>query len=217
MAKPKHDLWSVVSDVTQLADGQIVYIGGVAVFAHSLVNRLAPELTHDADAAISMVAGQTLRETGELVANKRLGKSQITLDGIEVDLYIERHNKLRIDYADLAQFAVTVDVEANGTTQHVPTATLGHLLLLKLDALEARGHSAAGAKDRRDVARILIMLGRTSDDEDRDLVVGHATKADAAAILAVLKSTAFMEIASRNAKRAAEWRAIAQRFAERLR
>jgi predicted nucleotidyltransferase len=209
------DLWKVVADLARLLDNEIVFIGGVAVYVHTLKHGagLPPEMTHDADAAISLVASGTVRDHKEFVTNKRLKKAQITVDDIEVDLYVERHSGLRFDYVELEQYAARASI---GKAHNVQIASLGHLLILKLDALRSRGASSHGAKDRRDVAKILVMLATRADDEDLQLVVGSATGADISAIARVLKSTAFMEVAKRNAQAASKLRAKGQLFLDRV-
>ncbi len=211
------DLWKIVNDLVSLTDGEIVFIGGIAVHAHSAKSGLPLETTHDADAAISLAASGTVREHEEFVTNKRLGKAQIKVGDVDVDLYVERNNKLRFDYAVLAQFAESASVGRAGSFQ---IAALGHLLLLKIDALRSRGHSAHGAKDRRDVAKILVMSGEClikGDEEALHIVVGHSTDSDLSLMQQVLKSTAFMEITKQNAQAAARLRNKAQPFVDRLR
>lgn len=211
------DLWKIVNDLVALTDGEIVFIEGLAVYAHSTKSSLTPEGTHDADAAISLSASGTVRDHEEFVTNKRLGKAQIKVDGVDVDLYIEHNNKLRFDYADLAQYAERTSV---GRAKDFQVAAPGHLLLLKLEALRARSHSAHGAKDQRDIAKILVILGErliSGDVEGLQLVVGHVTNADMSLIQRVLKSTAFMEITKRNAQAAARLRSKAQMFVGRVR
>jgi hypothetical protein len=211
------DLWKIVADLVALTDGEIVFIGGVAVHAHSAKSGLPLEATHDADAAISLSASGTVRDHEEFVTNKRLGKAQIKIGDVDVDLYVERNNKLRFDYAELAQHATRAAV---GRARDFQIASLGHLLLLKIDALRSRGHSAHGAKDRRDVAKILVRAGGClieGNEEDLQIVVGHATNADMATMQQVLKSTALMEITGRNAQAAARLRSKAQSFIDRVR
>ena len=210
------DLWKIVADLVALTDGEIVFIGGIAVYAHSSMGGLPLETTHDADAAISLSASGTVRDHEEFVTNKRLGKAQIKVAGIDVDLYVEHNSKLRVDYAELAQYAARATI---GKARDFQIAALGHLLLLKIDALHARGHSGHGAKDRRDISKILVMAQDRlvkGDEDDLQLVIGGAVGSDIAAMQQVLKSTAFMEITKRNAQAAAKLRAKVQAFVDRV-
>jgi hypothetical protein len=198
-------LWKIVRDLIKISDGEIVFIGGIAVYLHAARRRAAklpPETTHDVDAALSLVAAGSMRDELEVVPNPRLKKAQVKIGEIDVDLYVEYQNGLRFDYQELAQYATTA--------RKLKIAALGHLLLLKIDAYLARSTSARGAKDRRDIAKILVLLADASK-EQRDLVIGHAVTADLKVVAEVLKSSAFMEIAKHNAKIAAELRKRAQR------
>jgi predicted nucleotidyltransferase len=205
------DLWKVTADVAKLTDGECVFIGGVAVYVYTKRSGagMIPETTHDVDASITIAASGTLRDHKLLTQNKRLKKAQITVDGIEVDIYVEHQNNLRFDYAELATYAETASI---GKAVDIQLASLPHLLLLKLDALRSRGASEHGDKDRRDVAKLLVILGDRDDPTDLDLVIGNAIKADFSTITQAIKSTAFMEIARRNAQAAAKLRDKAQRF-----
>jgi len=209
------DLWKVVADVAKLTDGECVFIGGVAVYVYTRQSRtgLIPEVTHDVDASITIAASGTLRDHQLLTQNKRLKKAQISVDGIEVDIYVEHQNSLRFDYAELAMYAETATI---GKAVDIQLASPPHLLLLKLDALRSRGASEHGDKDRRDVAKLLVILADRDAPTDLNLLIGNATRADFTTIAQVIKSTAFMEIARRNAQDAAKLRNKVQRFNDLL-
>ena len=205
------NLWKVVADVAKLTNGECVFIGGVAVYVYTQRSAagMIPEATHDVDASITIAASGTLRDYQLLTQNKRLRKAQITVHGIEVDIYVEHQNKLRFDYAELAMYA---EIASIGRASNIQLASLPHLLFLKLEALRDRSASQHGDKDRRDVAKILVILSDRNDPMDLDLVIGNATKADLSAITGIIKSTAFMEVTRRNAQAAAKLRGKAQHF-----
>ena len=209
------DLWRIVADLNRLCDGQVVFIGGVAVQALTqklgVAHGLPPEATHDVDMSITIAASGTLRDQKLLTPNKRLKKGQITVDGVEVDIYVEYQNDLRFDYTELATYAELFSI---GKAVDVKITSIGHLILLKLDALKARASSAHGAKDRRDIAKLLVM--GADRDEDVQIVIGAATSADISAVQRVLKSTAFTEITQGNAQAAAKLRIKAEKFIERV-
>lgn len=209
------DLWRAVARVVELTDGECVFIGGVAVYVYTQRSGSAmiPENTNDVDTSITAAAKGSLRDLCLLVENKRLKKAQATIEGVEVDVYVEYQNGLRFDYSELAMYSEAGSI---GHAVGIKLASLPHLLFLKLDALRSRGASAHGNKDRRDVAKILVMLGDRNDQTDLDLFIGNSTKADLSAIARVIKSTAFMEIARRNAQVAAKLRAKAQAFIDRV-
>lgn len=196
------DVWKVARAVAKLSDGEIVLIGGVATFLH--IQRrpkvdLPLEATHDVDATISAVASSSLRDRYEFTENPRLHKVQIRVDDIDVDLYPQHISRLRFSYLDLAPYAQRY--------RGFQIAAIPHILLLKLDAIADRGTSSKGAKDRRDVAKLLVLL-RTSP-QARKLLAGLAAPSDLVNLRAVVKSSAFMEIVHGNAKAASVLRTLA--------
>lgn len=209
------DLWSIVADLDRLCGREVVFIGGVAVQALTqklgAAHGLPPESTHDVDMSVTIAASGALRDKNLLTPNKRLKKAQITVSGVEVDVYVEHQSGLRFDYTDLATYAERLSI---GKAVNVQIAAIPQLILLKLDALKARASSAHGAKDRRDLAKLFVM--GADRDEDILLAVGSATSEDISAMQRVLKSTAFTEIARGNAQAAAKLRAKAEKFVERV-
>lgn len=103
--------------------------------------------THDADLYVSLASWAAIRDAYVVVPNRRLSQHQITIDGVELDLYLEHNNALRVDFSDLVEASVVID--------GARVACVEHLLLLKLSALRERWGSEHGAKDRRDVAMLL--------------------------------------------------------------
>jgi hypothetical protein len=211
----KKDVWHIVADLHSLCDGQVVFIGGVAVQALTqklgAAHGLPSEATHDVDMAVTIAASGALRDKKLLTPNKRLKKAQITVSAVEVDVYVEYQSGLRFDYTELATYAERLSI---GKAVKVQIASIGHLVLLKLDALGARASSAHGAKDRRDLAKLFVM--GSDRDEDIQIVVGAATGADVSAMQRVLKSTAFTEITRGNAQAASKLRIKAEKFVERV-
>jgi hypothetical protein len=210
----KANLWAVVAKLNKELDEEIVFIGGVAVYAYTLYSQagILPEMTHDVDAAITISASAQLRDDREgnlFVKNARLKKAQVTMDGVDVDIYIEHQNNLRFDYPDLAMYANTASVEK---AHDFRLASLPHLLFLKIEAYRSR----AGEKDQRDIAKILVLLDASENQGDFDLVLGNITKTDHLAISRIIKSSAFMEIARNNAQAASKLRARAQNFIDRV-
>lgn len=126
-----------------------VFIGGVAVYLHAVNGRRASqvEVSHDADVMVSLSDLSSLRDEVEVVSNRRLGKHQVVVDGVEVDVYVERQNGLAVPYDEL--FA--------GADEHgsLRAACPEHLLVLKLAAYASRRESAKGDKDARDLVRLL--------------------------------------------------------------
>lgn len=197
------DVWKVASDVAKLSDGEIVFIGGLATYLH--IQRrpkagLPLEATHDVDASISAVASSSLRDQYEFTENPRLHKVQVRVDDVDVDLYPQHISRLRFAYIDLAPYAQRY--------RGFKIAAIPHILLLKIDAIEDRGSSGKGAKDRRDAAKLLVLL--RGSPQARKLLAGLAAPSDLTALRAVMKSPAFLEIARSNAKVASVLRKKAQ-------
>ena len=197
------DVWEVSRAVAKLANGEIVFIGGTATYLH--VQRrpkagLPLEATHDVDASISAVASSSLRDSYEFTENPRLHKVQIRVDNIDVDLYPQHISQLRFSYLDLAPYAQAY--------RGFKIAAIPHILLLKVDAIESRGTSKKGAKDRRDAAKLLVLL--YGSPQARALLAGLAARSDLFALRTVMKSPAFMEIVHGNAKAASVLRKKAE-------
>lgn len=201
------DVWKVARAVAKLADGEIVFIGGLATYLH--VQRrpkagLPLEATHDVDASISAVASSSLRDSYEFTENPRLHKVQIRVENIDVDLYPQHIGQLRFSFLDLAPYAQTY--------RGLKIAAIPHILLLKIAAIESRGASQKGAKDRRDVAKLLVLL--YGSPQARTLLAGLAARSDLHDLRAVMKSPAFMEITHGNAKTASVLRKRAEEALE---
>jgi len=200
-------VWGVVKQVTSGFAEDCVLIGGVAVYLHTKEAarpEIPVEFTQDADMYIGQHAWPDLRDAYVVVPNRRLSKHQITVGDVEVDLYIEHHNKLRVEYADLALAAVVIE--------GIRVAALEHLLLLKLAALADRGSSPHGQKDRRDVAKILVLL----NDTPPHYLLAQGGDDDVDLLDVVLKSSAFLEIPDDNAHAATRLRKQATTFVTKL-
>jgi len=202
--------WNRVRAVVQILSedygNDFIVIGGVGVYLHARQSDVLPEeFTHDVDAFVTAAAYSEMRDVYEVVMNRRLSKAQITVDGIEVDLYPEHQNRLRFDFGELAFHAEEIE--------GIHVASLEHLLFLKLTAAGDRWNSSHGAKDRRDVAKILVLL----DDVAPKIGIAAVTEIDLQLLDAVLQSTAFMELAKRNAKQAKDLRQLATHYVRALR
>jgi predicted nucleotidyltransferase len=197
---------AAVIELTGLFPEDIIVIGGVAVYLHALASSsgLPVETTHDVDLMVALATWSDIREGYDVVTNRRLSKHQLTLGDVEVDLYVERNHGLRVGYADLAEHAVIL----NG----IRVTGLEHLLLLKLGAAIARFHSAHGEKDRRDLAKVLVLLCGT----EPDIVLAQASDADIEMLDKTLASNAFYEITNKNAQQASRLKKKASLFVARL-
>ena len=168
----------------------VVFIGGVGVYLHALDKakaNLPPESSHDADFMISFADYGTLKDLEELTPNQRLAKHQMIVDGVEFDVYVERLNRLVVPYDEV--YAHSIEIEG------IRVACLEHLLILKLEAFQDREHSSKGIKDRRDVAKIGLLLGRKFE---RELVLPYLRPELEDRLRDIAKSTVFLELGDKN-------------------
>lgn len=142
-----------------------VFIGGVAVAAHaSRLGSAFLESSHDGDLYLSLQGKFEMRDRFVMHHNKRLNKDSVTIEGEDLDVYVEHNNSLGIDYAEL--FASSEDIDG------IRVAALEHLLVLKLDAAMDRQGTPKGEKDIRDIARIVALL----DHPREPLLAKHMTE-----------------------------------------
>jgi hypothetical protein len=186
----------IIDTCLQLSEGygDTVFIGGVAVYLHMSERTLRSvrlEASHDADFMISFAGYGQMKDEVEITFNPRLGKHQMVLDGVEFDMYVERLHRLVVPYDEAyAQSAMVGPI-------HV--ACLEHLLVLKLEAFESRGHSSKGDKDSRDLVKIGLLLG---DRMRKDLVQPYIRKELVAHLRDIAKSAIFFELCEHNAHEA---------------
>jgi hypothetical protein len=177
----------------------IVFIGGVAVYLHTLKrasSAIPLEASHDADFTISFSGYDFLKDAAEITATPRLAKHQMVVDDVEFDVYVERLNRLVVPYDEI--FAHKDVVEGIGV------ACLEHLLVLKLEAFAKREHSTKGDKDRRDVVKIGLLLGRKAR---RSLIRPYMRAELASRLEDIARSAIFTELCGRNAHVAKKMRA----------
>jgi hypothetical protein len=186
----------------------IVFIGGVAVYLHWMERTrpdMEPDVSHDADFMISLAEYGILKDAEEITPTARLAKHQMIVDGVEFDIYVERLHRLVVPYDEA--FTHSIEIE------HTRVACLEHLLVLKLEALESRGHSSKGEKDRRDVVRIGLLLGRKLD---RSLIDTYMRKDLIGLLHDLAKSTIFFDMCEHNAHAAKKARSAFSTFTSNL-
>jgi hypothetical protein len=185
------NLWKQVHIVSEWFPDGAVFIGGIAVYLHTMAARpvraRSPipragdpwmEFSHDADMYIGFTDLTDLRDLENLTPNRRLSKTQFIKSGAEFDVYVERQHTLRVKYDDAVTNSTVID--------HVRVACLEHLLLLKIDAYNDRKGSAKGDKDQRDIVRIVHALQRSMHNKR---FAGYATYDDITALDVTSKST----------------------------
>lgn len=154
--KYEHDEWSKINkfidELTKWFPDGLVFIGGIAVFYHciSSSHKELAETSHDIDFALRLIDFDDLRDLEDVSYNPRLVKHTFSKDDLEFDVYVERRNKLPIDFSDLYAKSELI--------QGVRVACSEHLLLLKVVSFKDRGGSAKGDKDKRDLVRIMLSM-----------------------------------------------------------
>ena len=195
-------LIGVVTEVGQLYD-DLVYIGGIAVYLHSINHestRQYAESTTDADLYISLSNLSDLRSIEELTQNPRLGKQEFQKDGFSFDVYAERQCNLPVPYAFVAAHAVIYD--------RVKVASIEDLLVLKLEAAAARHASEHGRKDAKDIIRLLLLASEGPFDIERSTAFmqdKHFKRLEA-----IVQGAEFMSLAAGNSKTAKALRGKAE-------
>jgi len=192
------DLWAGIDDLTA-SFPSIVFIGGVAVYLH-VAHRDLPEgfieYSHDGDFCISLADFSDLRNYEDVTANRRLNKHQIIKRGIDFDIYLEQQSGLRVGYADLQFHSDQID--------DVRVACIEHLLLLKIDAYQDRKGSQKGAKDERDLIRIMSLCA--ADSVRSNVLAPYLTEESVELLATVQRSREFLTICQGNAHAASQLR-----------
>jgi hypothetical protein len=183
----------------------VVFIGGVAVYLHAMHADspiISPESSHDADFMISFAGYGDLKDAEEITYNARLGKHQAVVWGVELDIYVERLNRLVVPYDEVAAYAEDIG--------QIRLACLEHLLVLKLEAYDSRWHSSKGEKDRMDIVKIGLLLGK---DSRLGLIQPYMRDGLARRLGDIARSSVFHELCKRNAHEAKRVRSMFEKFA----
>jgi len=179
----------------------IIFIGGIAVYLHSINNgstRTLAEFTHDADFYISMADMSDLRDIEEVVANRRLSKHQLIKRGFEFDIYTERHSALLVPYDQIIAHSVQYD--------ELRVASLEHLIVLKLEAYRDRCDSSKGQKDAKDLIRLALITSARKKPLVKDLIIGYLSEEHMKLLERVKRGPEFMSLAKGNSKEAKSMR-----------
>jgi hypothetical protein len=183
-----------------------VFIGGVAVYLHAINNprtKASAEASHDADFMLALADFGDLRDSDEVVPNRRLSKHQLIRGGVEFDVYVERQNTLIIPFDEASAHAVAYGA--------IRVACLEHLLVLKLEAFRDRVGSAKGDKDARD----LVTIARIAGGKARASLASPFLREDhLKALDRVAASPVFTYIAKGNAHEAKAIRTTFNHFVE---
>lgn len=173
----------------------IVFIGGIAVYLHSINNEITKELaefTHDADFYISLADMADLRDHEQVTANRRLSKHQLIKRGFEFDIYTERQSALIVPYDQVSAYALSYEC--------LRVASLEHLLVLKLEAYRDRHQSSKGKKDAKDLIRIGLIAAGKGRAFRADLCLGHLHSVHTDLLKKIALGPEFLSLARGNAK-----------------
>lgn len=179
----------------------IVFIGGIAVYLHSINTdnvRLLAEFTHDADFYISLADMADLRDADEVISNRRLSKHQLIKRGFEFDIYTERHSALLVPYDQAMAHAIIYD--------NLRVASLEHLLALKLEAYRDRCSSRKGEKDAKDIIRLALVAGSPGKSIDLEICKAYLRDDHLALLKRISKGPEFLALAKGNSKEAKHFR-----------
>lgn len=169
-------LLEAVSEIQEWFPEGVVFIGGIAVYAHAADDEETADMaaqSHDADFMILLPDFVDLRDIEALTPNRGLDKQMFLKNGFEFDVYVEGQHDLAIPAAE----AVAESMTKSGLRVACPE----HLLVLKAKAMRDRKGSPKGDKDEDDIVRILLVangieasrLTRLTDEmiEDLELAV----------------------------------------------
>lgn len=205
------DFNSLMEESLQISKqhGDVIFIGGIAVYLHTINNKYQEiaEATRDADIYVSMNCLSSLRDVEEVFNNSRLSKSEFQRAGFSFDVYTQHQSRLIIPY----------DVVEKRSDQYgdIRVASLEDLLILKLEAAENRQNSSHGIKDDRDIIRLLLVADKKGDldykhisDYMHDRHYTHLKK--------IVNGNEYMSIAMNNSKKAKELRLIVGSLFEKI-
>jgi hypothetical protein len=176
---------------TWFPDG-VVFIGGIAVYAHAKENAEVASLaekSHDADFMILRPDFADLRDLEALTSNRRLGKQQFVKRGFEFDVYVEGQSDLPVPVTE----AVAESLVRSGLKVACPE----HLLVMKAKAMQDRKGTPKGDKDEDDVIRILLVAQDVQADR-----LTHLTEEMLAELERAVAAQAPLRLARGNAHRA---------------
>jgi hypothetical protein len=196
----------VLADLAKNHGTDLIVMGEVGVYFHGRQsNEFSDDCSDRGEVFITAAAYLDIRDAHEVFWNRQLNRALITVEGVEVDLYLEHQNRLRFDFGELASRA-----EDMGGIQ---VASLEHLLFLKLTAAGHRRNASHGARDRREVAKMLVLLENT----EPEIGVSAITDNDFQLLEFVLSSNSMLDIANGNAPRAQDLKQRAMRYVQALR
>ena len=191
------ELLLACQEIAALFPDGVVFIGGIAVYFHSInfeATRNLVEFTHDADFYISLADMADLRDIEDVVSNRRLNKHQLIKRGFDFDIYTERHSSLIVPYDQVIAHSICYDA--------IRVATLEHLFVLKLEAYRDRCASSKGQKDAKDLIRLALIAAAQKKPFKPDLLIAYLSDDHLKLIERIQRGAEFLSMAKGNAKHA---------------
>jgi hypothetical protein len=172
-----------------------IVIGGWAIHSYN-----CKPYSFDGDAMISCEAAGTLRDSFIVTKNARLKKSQFICEaGCDIDIYIENQHGLAVPFEEMQAHAKEKD--------GMIVACVEHLIVLKLKAIENRGHTPKGAKDKEDILALLI----NCEIEKKEIIKSYLEEEDFEKIKDIIENRkTLMTLANNNADKAKRLKNIAK-------
>ncbi len=133
--------WKILQSITKLPI-KFVLIGGWANYLWTEKHK-----SKDIDIVTGFEGLKYLKENYDLKKNDHLKKYEITIDEIDIDIYVPYYSQLPIPPEELEELSTKI--------QNISVLEPEALLVLKQGAEKDREHSAKGEKDRIDIISLL--------------------------------------------------------------
>lgn len=133
--------WNVLKNLTKEFD--FILIGGWAVYLFSRAHK-----SKDIDIIVDFKSLEKIKLNYELKKNDNLKKYEISIDEIDIDIYVPYYSKLTIPTEDIKNYTTKIE--------NFTIAKPEILLVLKQGAELERKNSEKGLKDRIDILDLLF-------------------------------------------------------------
>ncbi|MBU1131254.1 hypothetical protein KJ840_03925 [Patescibacteria group bacterium] len=158
---------------------RFILIGGWAVFfyTHSLKSK-------DIDIIIDFEELSKLKENYEVFKNDRLKKYEISIEEVDIDIYLPRYSEFCLPIEDIQK--------TSRLLEGFKVPTLEILLILKQQAYLARRGSVKGEKDKLDILSLLA-LDKLNFDLYKKLIADNKLSVFRNDLLSLVKDTKEIE------------------------
>lgn len=136
--------WRVLQKLKK--DVSFILIGGWAAYLYAKTHK-----SKDIDIVVDYEALEKIKLGYDLKKNEHLKKFEISIEGIDIDIYLPYFSRLAIPVEELHKYTTSIE----GFKVVKPEA----LLILKQGAEKERGFSEKGIKDRIDIMDLILYYG----------------------------------------------------------